>query len=393
MPRLLRAVSATIRRPSAARSSALLAALLTLTALAAACGGSAPAGAAAPGGPGGGQGGVPVEAVTLAESPIEQVGEFVSTIKSRNSVTVQPQVEGFITKIAVKSGDRVSPGTVLFDIDATPQQAVLANLESLRAAREAETNLAQQQAKRAKTLLDVGATSQQEHEQSVAAQAASEAQLKAVDEQIKQQRAELAYYRVVAPAQGIIGDVPVRQGDRVTKATLLTTIDDNTGLEVYINVPVQQAPNLKVGLPVRLVNDAGDVLSTEKVSFVSQSVDDTNQTVLAKAQLSGAKAGTFRTEQFVRAQLVFSTAPGLRVPVVAALRINGSYFVFVVEADKGMNVARQKAIKVGPVIGNEYTVLSGLAAGNQVIVSGIQKLGDGAPVTVMPAAAPKQEGR
>ncbi len=323
---------------------------------------------------------------------MEQLGDFIGTIRSRNSVTVQPQVEGFLTRIAVKSGDRVAPGTVLFDVDATPQQASLANLESVRAAREAETVLSRQQAARAKTLLGVGATSQQEYEQATAQLAASEAQLKAIDEQIKQQRAELAYYRVVAPAAGVIGDVPVRQGDRVTKATMLTTIDANTGLELYLNIPVQQAPQLRVGLPVRILSDTGEVVATEAVSFISPSVDDSNQTVLVKAQIS-AKAGQFRTEQFVRSQVVFSTAPGLRVPVVSALRINGSYFVFIVENANGGTVARQTAIQVGPVVENEYVVRSGLKPGTQVIVSGIQKIGDGAPVTVVPASAPRQEGR
>jgi RND family efflux transporter MFP subunit len=391
MPRLLHAVSPQTRRSIMVRSSVLL--MAAMTAATAACGGGAPTGGGAAGGRGGGGGGVPVETIALTETPVEQIGEFVATIKSRNSVTVQSQVEGFLTRIAVKSGDRVGPGTVLFEVDASPQRASLANFVSVRAAREAETVMAGQQAARAKALLAVGAMSQQEYEQAVMQQKASEAQLQAIDQQIKQQSAELAYYRLVAPAAGVVGDIPVRQGDRVTKSTVLTTIDDNTGLEIYISVPVQQAPNLRIGLPVRLTNDAGEVLATEKVTFVSPAVDDTNQTVLAKAPLSGGKAGSFRTEQFVRAQLVFSTAPGLRVPVVAALRINGSYFVYVVESANGGRVARQKPIKVGSIVKNEYVVLSGLKAGDQVIVSGIQKIGDGAPVTSVPAAAPRQEGR
>ena len=70
----------------------------------------------------------------------------------------------------------------------------------------------------------------------------------------------LGYHTVSAPTAGVVGDIPVRVGDRVTNTTPLTTIDKNTGLEVYINVPVQEAEHLKVGLPVHLVDDEGRLL-------------------------------------------------------------------------------------------------------------------------------------
>ena len=106
---------------------------------------------------------MPVEMVTLEAKPVEQVGEFVGTVKSRRSSTIQPQAEGFLKRIRVKSGDHVNPGTVMFEIDDTPQQSVVSSLESLRAAREADAAYAHQQAVRAKNLLSVGAMSQQEY--------------------------------------------------------------------------------------------------------------------------------------------------------------------------------------------------------------------------------------
>ena len=75
----------------------------------------------------------------------------------------------------------------------------------------------------------------------------------------------------------MVGDIPVRVGDRVTNATILTTVDDNQGLEVYLQVPVQQAPNLSVGLPVRIVDDRGAEIVTTKVTFVAPSVDPQTQ--------------------------------------------------------------------------------------------------------------------
>lgn len=354
---------------------------------AAACSGTgagAPAGTAA-GGRGGGAG-VPVETLTLTSAPVEQVAEYVGTIRSRKSTRVQPQAEGFLTKIQVTSGAHVTPGTPLFEIDATPQRALVAGLESTRAAREADATFARQQAERAKALLAVGAMSQQEFDQAATQQKSTEAQLRAIDEQIRQQQAELAYYRVVAPAAGIVGDVPVREGDRVTRSTLLTTIDDNAGLEVYIGVPVQQAPTLKSGLTVRLLSDTGGVVATTRINFIAPSVDDATQTVLVKAPVESGK--TFRTEQFVRAQIVFDTAPGLLVPVVAATRVNGQYFVFLAESTAQGTVARQRPITVGRIVDNAYVTLSGVSAGDRLITSGIQKIGDGAPVSIAAPAAP-----
>jgi RND family efflux transporter MFP subunit len=280
----------------------------------------------------------------------------------------------------------VAAGAPLFEIDATPQRAAAASLASVRAAREADAAYATQQAARAKALLAVGATSQQEYEQAMTAQKTADAQLKAIEEQIRQSQAELAYYQVTAPTAGVIGDVPVRQGDRVTRSTPLTTIDDNAGLEIYVHVPVQQAPLLRPGLPIRLIDDGGGVLATERLSFVAPSVDPATQSVLVKAPLD-ARGGRYRTDQFVRAQIVFATEPGLTVPVVSALRINGQYFVFTADGGEAGTVARQRPVSVGRVVGNDYVVTSGLEAGQRLIVSGIQKIGDGAPVTPLPAAA------
>lgn len=364
--------------------------LLTFT-TAAACGGGTEGG-----GPGGAAGGAPpptaVEIVTLEPKPVEQTTEFVGTVKSRRSMNIQPQVEGFITRIAVRSGDRVRPGALLMEIDSRPQQAAISSLEAVRAAREIDVTYARQEAERAQTLLKAGAASQQDADRAANALKAAEAQARTVEEQIRQLRTDLAYYRVTAPAGGVVGDIPVREGDRVTKTTLLTTVDENAALEVYLNIPVQQAPQLKIGLPVRLLNDKGEPVATQSINFISPSVDDATQTVLAKLPLS--VPGGFRTSQYVRAQVIWNTDPGLTVPVTATNRINGVYFVFVAEEAKegpGKLVARQRAVTLGPIIGNDYVVLTGLKAGEKLIVSGIQKIRDGAPVR---AAGPgPQAGR
>lgn len=357
-------------------------ALLAMSVIGAArCGGQAPAAQGPPPA-------MPVEAIVLGASPVERTSEFVGTVKSRSSTTVQPQVEGIITRIAVASGARVTPGQVLMEIDAQRQQALVATLESQRAAREAELGLARQQADRARTLLEAGAGSQMEYDQAAAALATATAQVRALGETVREQRVELNYYRVSAPVSGVVGDIPVREGDRVTRSTVLTTIDRNAGLEIYVQIPVAQATGLRPGLPLRILDETGKVVATYSVGFISPSVDDQTQTVLVKAPVE--QTGRFRTDQFVRVQVVWSTAPGLTVPVVSVNRINGQYFAFVAEAGpNGQMVARQRAVDLGQVVGNDYIVHSGLKAGERLIVTGIQKVVDGVPVKVTDKAPEK----
>ena len=327
---------------------------------------------------------MPVEIITLADKPVEQTSEFVASLKSRRSTTIQPQAEGHLTRIAVRSGERVSQGAVLFEIDSAPEQAALSSLQSMRPMREAELEFARQQVQRNKTLHEAGAVSQREVEQYETSVRSTAAQLKTLEDQIKQQRSMLAYYRVTAPSAGVVGDIQVVVGDRVTKSTVLTTVDENDVLELYINVPVQQAPGLKVGLPVRLMDDRGQVIATNRISFISPNVDET-QTVLAKAPLVEGR-GQFRADQFVRARVVWSDAPGLTVPVTAVLRVNAQYFALVAEKNGQGMVARQKPVTLGEIVGNDYVVRSGLAPGEQLIVSGLQKIRDGAAVMPAPPA-------
>lgn len=357
-------------------------ALLTLTL--AACGGGG--GAAAPGGgpPGGAMPPMPVEAITLTDKPVDQFSDFVGTVKSRRSTTIQPQVEGFITRINVRSGDRVRAGQVLVEIDPSRQAAAVASLESQQVAQQADVEFARQQEKRMKTLYDAGANSLQELEQAQTAVRTSEAQLKAFAAQIRQQQVDLGYHKVTAPVAGIVGDIPSRVGDRVTNSTMITTVDQNEGLELYINVPVQQAPDLKTKMSVRILRENGELLTSTAINFISPSVDEQTQAVLVKAPLPPT-AG-FRTEQFVRARVVWSTNNGLTVPLTAVNRVNGQYFAFVAEKAENGTVARQRPVNLGTLIGNDYVVRSGLKPGEQLIVSGIQKIGDGAPVQVVPAA-------
>lgn len=322
-----------------------------------------------------------VMTLTLEPKPVPRASEFVATIRSLRSTTIQPQVEGFVRRIFVKAGDQVRSGQPLIQIDPDRQQASITTLESQVAAREADLAFATQQITRMKKLHQAGAVSLAELEQAETAHKNAEAQLTAVRSQIKENEVQLQYYRVIAPVAGIVGEIPVREGDRVTTATPITTIDQAEGLEAYLNVPLERATELKPGLAVELLDDAGKVIASNPVTFIAPRADDATQSVLVKATLQRRPPG-LRVMQYVKARLVFSNEPALVVPVVAVNRIAGQHFVFVAEGTGDKVVARQKPITVGTVIDDSYVVLRGLAAGERVIVSNVQKIGDGSPVKV-----------
>ena len=320
-----------------------------------------------------------VSTVTLQKKPLEQASGFIATIRSIRSSTVQPEVEGVVTRIFVKSGDRVRLGAPLVQIKPDKQEATVRSTEASRAAVEADVQYWTQQVKRLQALVTAGAISRQEFEQAENSLRTAQARLSALNAQVNEQQVELQYYRVAAPQAGVVGDIPIRTGDRVTKSTMITTIDDNSSLEAYIQVPIDRSPDLRLGLPVQILDADGKVLATNPVTFVAPRVDDATQTVLIKSLLRQVPP-TVRTQQFVRARIVWRTTDGVTVPLTAVTRINGKYFCFVVDKSNNGTVARQRPIEVGELVGNDYVVMSGLSAGEQVIVSGIQKLGDGAPV-------------
>jgi len=322
---------------------------------------------------------MPVQVQVAATEKIPDTTEYLSQLKSRHSAIINPQVEGQITKILVKSGDRVTTGQALLEIDPLKQQATVSGQEASRAAAEASLQLAKTNLDRAKRLYEAGVVPKQDLDNAQASYDSSTEQVKALKEQVNQERVQLNYYRVSAPMSGIVGDIPVRMGDRVTVTTLLTTVDEPGALETYIYVPADRAKDLKSGLPVKLLDVEGQALADTKISFVSPQVDLETQTVLAKAPVPNSRA-TLRMSQQVRAQITWGVHEGPVIPILAVSRINGQFFAFVATSDGKGATAHQKLLKLGDTVGNNYAVLEGLKAGDHVIISGTQFLQDGFPV-------------
>lgn len=310
---------------------------------------------------------------------IPDSSEYLATLKSRRSAAINPQVEGWITKINVRSGEHVRQGAALIEIDPRVQQASVNSQEAARNAQAATLANALAQYQRAQKLFDAGIIAKQDLDTFRTTYENALAQQKSLDAQVRQQQVQLHYYSVTSPTDGIVGDIPVHVGDRVTTTTLLTTVDQPGNLDAYIYVPIEHSRELRVGEPVSLLDSSGNIIAHSTIYFVSPQVDDATQSILAKAPISNPNR-QFRTDEFVSARITWRTTKGLEIPVLATQRINGQFFTFLAANGPKGTVARQQQIQVGNIIGNDYVVLGGVKPGDHIIVGGFQFLVDGVSV-------------
>jgi len=332
---------------------------------------------------------VAVQRVSLSAVPTSDT--YVTTIKSRRSATLQPQVDGNLTRILVKSGDAVKAGQLLMQIDPLKQIATVQAQQAAEQPLKATYDYNKTDIVRQEQLYKDGITSKQAYDQAVQSFQNAKAALEAASAQTKTQNEQLAYYEIRAPFAGIVGDIPVHLGDYVSSTTMLTTVDENADLEAYIYVPTERAAQVKIGLPVDLVDEDGTVLAHSAIYFVSPEVDNDLQGILAKAPIPKASE-RLRNGQIVNARITWGTSQTPTIPVLAVTRIGGQTFVYVAAAQGAGFAAHQVSVTLGEPIGNVYPVQAGLKTGDRLILSGIQFLQEGVPVMPMEGPPPARGG-
>ena len=322
---------------------------------------------------------MPVQTETIAAAPVPQYDEYVSTIKSRRSATINPQVDGNLVKLYAHSGDHVRAGQILMEIDPAKQEATVSSSHATEQQKLAVFEYNKIEVERQRKLFEQGVTSRDAFDQAEQAYKNSQADYESTVAATLSQQKQLGYYHIAAPFDGIVGDVPVHLGDYVSATTLLTTVDENRDLEAYIYIPTERVSQIRKGLPVDILDNQGNHLERTAIDFVSPQVDDQLQGILAKAPVH-ADLGKLRNLQQIKARVIWTTSSIPVVPVLAVTRLGGQTFVYVATNQGGKYFARQRPISVGDTVGNNYAVLSGLQNGDKVIVSGTQFLMDGAPV-------------
>ena len=174
---------------------------------------------------------MPVQVAPVTLSPVPNSDTYVATIKSRRSATMQPQVDGNLVKIFVKSGDLVKAGQVLMRIHLLQQMATVQSQQGTQAQKKALYDYTEIQVERQRKLYESGVVSRDAFDQATQAYQNAKADLEANVALSDTQRQQLAYYDIFAPFTGIVGDVPVHLGDYVSATTgTPTTVDENADL-------------------------------------------------------------------------------------------------------------------------------------------------------------------
>ena len=330
---------------------------------------------------------MPVMVAPVSLSAVPTGDTYVATIKSRRSATIQPQVDGNLTKIFVASGQVVKAGQILMQIDPLKQVAAVQQQAGAQAQSNALFQFNKSEVERQRRLFEAGITSKQAYDTAVQAFESSQAGFNASSAGTATQRQQLAYYQIRAPFAGVVGDIPVHLGDYVSPTTMLTTVDENKDLEAYIYIPTERASLVKMGLPVEILDSAGKMVTKSSISFLSPQVDSGIQGILAKVGVPASSL--LRNQQIVNARVTWSSTPKPVIPVLAVTQIGGQAFVYLAKAQGQGFVAHQVPVTVGDTLGNNYPVLSGLTQGDEVIISGLQFIGEGAPVKPLHGPAGK----
>jgi len=343
---------------------------------------------------------------------VERVGDaqftpgidVISRLESTASVALRPEVDGRVVKILATQGQRVRAGQPILVLDNVQQTASLNSSQA--AARKDRVN-----AERYIFLNQQGAVSTRERDYYVT-QAIQSA------DQVRADAATLGYKYVTAPIAGEIGDLDtVKIGDYVRQGQAITGIVDNSMLWTLMDVPATQAPYVKMGQTVQLrtqgtpaVNGTGQIVFISPYYGVSGDTSSPN-TVLVKATFPNL-TGRLKTGQYVRNRIVTSTSRQLSVPVQAVMMQAQQPFVYrvvplslalpkikastqVPEASKktlealppATPIVVQTPVKLGQLQNNRYPLLSGLGAGDQIVISNTALLRSGMPVKIAPASA------
>ncbi|BAY15836.1 RND family efflux transporter MFP subunit [Anabaenopsis circularis NIES-21] len=367
-----------------------------------------------------------VKVQQVGNSTTQESSNFVGALEAQQKVTLQPQIQGRIESILVSSGQRVQKGTAIATLSLDQTQAnVASSIAATNAAqaglKTAQAQLQQAEAQRTKVAANVqlqrtqfnrtqqlvtqGAQARQEldiarnnlqaaiadlqaAEKEVAAAGAAvrqaQANVRAAQASTAAAQVNVNQKRVVSPIAGVISEFPVKVGDFVNTGQTITTIIQNDALDLNLSVPSNRMPQLRIGLPVELLNpNTQKVIGQGAINYISPTVSSDQQSVLSKARFRNAQ-GQLRDGQYVQARIIWNQQPGILIPTVAISRIGGQSFVFVTENTtvdgKPQQVVHQRLVRLGEIQGTNYQVLDGLKAGETIVTSGILKLREGTPI-------------
>ena len=314
---------------------------------------------------------MPVDVDVARRQSVVDAVRATGRIEAVQAVELRPDEQGRVTGLLFQEGQFVAAGTPLVKIDD----------EMLRASAErakADRDLARQQLERVRRLRAENASSPADLERAEAAGRSAEAALAMLELQI-------ARTTVRAPFAGVVGQRFVSTGDYVTTSTRLLTLQTVDPQRAVIEVPERHAVRLRPGQTVEFTVAATPGRTFRAVvDFIDPVVQDTNRTILVKARAPNAER-VLRPGMFIEARLAVATRAGaIVVPEDAVQPLRTANVVWAVVEGK----AQRRVVQLGVRSQGLVEVLSGVQAGEQVVVGGLERMGEGVPVAPRPRVRP-----
>lgn len=335
---------------------------------------------------------VTVAAATLGEMPV--ILSELGTVTPVATVTVLPQLSGYLTAVGYREGQDVAKGQFLAQIDQRQYEIDK---------QQAEAQLAKDEAALAQARSDLARYAQLNERKSIAEQTyfdqrflvqQDEAAVKADHANIAQFDLDLAYCHITAPVAGRVGLRLVDPGNYVTASSqpgiaVITTMKPTT---VEFTVPqnalagVLQRVNSGAKLPVTAYrSDNSTLVATGTLYAINNQMATSTGTVTLRAVFANDDEALFPSE-FVNVKLLVDTLQNaVLVPTPAVQSGAPGDYVYLVNANNTVSVHK---VTLGPSDGRHTVIASGLAAGNSVVTDGMDRLSDGAPIKVAPAKPP-----
>ena len=350
----------------------------------------------------------PVNTVAPVPRVVQEYDNFTGRVAAVDSIEVRSHVGGYILSVGFKDGDYVKKGQVLFQIDPKPFEAQLNQAKAQRKQAQAESDFGNRELERLKPLIDSGAASQNEVSKAQDMADRGAASIAKADAEIQAKQLDLDYASVKSPIDGRISRANFSGGNLIGGDTALTSVvsldpvyvtmdvDDNTLLfyrrearkTIQDNITRIRDANMPIFVALA---DEKDFPHKGIMEYVDNQVDPLTGTIRVRGEFPNPNR-ILTPGQFVRARFPRGDAhERLLVPDRAIGRDQDRKYVLAVN-DK--NIVEYRAVEIGELFGEDRAIISGLNAGDRVVVDGVQRARPGQPVTatlIQPATQPTSQ--
>lgn len=339
---------------------------------------------------------IEVQVTPVVQKDVPVMGEWIGTLDGSVNADIRPKVEGYLLRQFYKEGQFVRRNAPLFEIDPRQFRAALEQSQGTLARAEAQYAKATKDIERFTPLVAQKAVSQQELDNALAAERDGRGAVAAAEAAVRQAALNLDWTRMTSPIEGIVGIAKAQVGDLVNTQTVMTTVSTVDPIRVTFGISEREYMNRAArinrdnyatterGPSLELLLEDGTVFAQQgKAVLVDREVDVKTGTLTIRGFFPNPH-NILRPGQYARVRAELDVKQGaLLVPQSAVSELQGGMRVAVVGAD---GKAEIRAVEPGPRVGDLWVIEKGVKAGESVIVTGLQYIRAGTPVTARPAA-------